>query len=247
MAKLICSFAARNSLPATDAESNWRKICLQIIHYVNVSVCIRDQLYVSFGLPQTVQLRIIAESVKSRHTDCGAVSRKTQKCVRQRGLWQLVTKKIASENETIKPGDCVGKWQCSVNWMRTHSSRDCVLVHPPTNGSVNFHIQHIANIIFPFRAFHSITSKNWNIITFLLVMVVWISQKIFVRASNREIDCGPMTFEFFVHCSVRRVAHFYGTRLFNAKQLTTTEKLSSLPLLARMMDVLNCLMKIMIM
>lgn len=25
-----------------------------------------------------------------------------------------------------------------------------------------------------------------------------------------------MTFEFFVHCSVRRIAHFYGTRLFNA-------------------------------
>lgn len=87
----------------------------------------------SFGLPQTVQLRIIAESVKSRR--CGK-PKDTKLCVRQRGLWQLVTKKIASENETIKLGDCVGKWQCSVNWMRTHSRLRSF--PPPANGSVNF-------------------------------------------------------------------------------------------------------------
>lgn len=68
----------------------------------------------SFGLPQTVQLRIIAESVKSR---CGKP--KDTEMVAAKGIMTVSHKEncvfAVSENETIKPGDCVGKWQCSVN------------------------------------------------------------------------------------------------------------------------------------
>ena len=117
----------------------------------------------------------------------------------------------------------------------------------------NFHIQHIANIIFPFQTFHSITLQNWNIITFLLVMVVCITQKkTFSFLSScfgikpRKINCGPMTFEFFMSLFSIRCTFLRDT-FTQCEANNNRRSCHRFSFSHYMMDVLNYLMKIMIM
>lgn len=146
----------------------------------------------------------------------------------------------------------MGKWQCSVNWKHTHLER-CAAFPPSRKFSEKFltaDCTKVSTSLFHFYYTRLRSKKNWNIITFLLVMVVWIHNffEIFFSDRTRRATVDYDFWVFLFHSFVLSIAHFYGTRLFNIKQKehnSITEKCQRAG--ERVMDVLNYLMKIMIM
>lgn len=93
---------------------------------------------------------------------------------------------------------------------------------------------------FYYNRLHAI----WNIITFILVMVVWIPFRDFwCLCQSRE---KPLTMTFS-YAFVLRCTFLRDTFVQREAKKRKKKKLSTVPRTERMMDVLNYLMKIMIM
>lgn len=138
-----------------------------------------------------------------------------------------------SENETIKQesvwasgnaqsAECTNIC-CEIAFISTLRDFSCFV-----NFSHSTHCKHHFSISSSSLDY----AENWNIITFILVMVVWIRKLFFLRSfrfclnQTEKINCGPMTFEFLValfsrlHISTGHVYSIWGKRVVSVFERT---------------------------